>query len=300
MHMSRLLFAFLLCCLSGAAVAQMRMDGELTSAPVRGSVHVLVMPSAGNVGVSAGPDGAFVIDDQFAPMVPKITAAIAKLTDQPIRYVLNTHWHGDHTGGNAALGKEGYVIVAHDNVRSRMSKEHFNAFFNSKTPPSPPEALPVITFNDQITFHFNGDTVRVIHLAEAHTDGDAVFYFQKADVLHAGDVFVRYGYPFIDLSSGGSTAGMIAGLDAILKVIGADTLVIPGHGAVARRADVQQFRDRLAEARGRVVRLIRDGKSLEEIVAANPLADYDADWGQGFVKAPQFIKTLFESEKPSP
>ncbi len=283
--------------LSTGAAGQQRMDGDLSSSPVRGSVHVLVMPSAGNVGVSAGPDGVFIIDDQFAPMAPKIAAAVAKLTDQPVRYILNSHWHGDHTGGNASFGKQGYVIVAHDNVRTRMSKEHFSAFFNSTTPPSPPEALPVITFSDRMTFHFNGDTVRVEHVNNAHTDGDAIFHFEKADVLHAGDVFVLYGYPFIDLSSGGSVAGMIRGVDRILEIAGQDTLIIPGHGAVVNRARVAGFRDLLTGSRDRVRKLIAEGKTLPDIIAAKPLASFDADWGQGFVKADQFVTTIFNSEQ---
>jgi glyoxylase-like metal-dependent hydrolase (beta-lactamase superfamily II) len=290
--------ALVLLMLATAAGAQVgRQEGELTVAPVRGSVHMLVMEPAGNVGVSAGPDGAFIIDDQFAPMAPRIAAAVAKLTSQPVRYILNTHWHGDHSGGNAAFGRQGYVIVAHDNVRTRMSREHFNRFFNRTTPPSPPEALPVITFSESMTFHFNGDVVRVVHVPRAHTDGDAVFYFEKADVLHAGDVFVLYGYPFIDLSSGGSIAGMIAGLDRVLGIIGEATIVIPGHGKLADRVRVQEFRDMLAAARDRVVQRMKAGRTADEIVAENPLAELDPKWGQGFIKAGQFVRTIIESEQ---
>jgi glyoxylase-like metal-dependent hydrolase (beta-lactamase superfamily II) len=281
--------------LAATAGAQSREEGELTSTPVRGSVHVLVMPTAGNVGLSVGEDGAFLIDDQFAPMTAKITAAVRELTDQPIRYVLNTHWHGDHTGGNANFGREGYVIVAHDNVRTRMSQEHFSQFFRAKVPPSPPEALPVITFSQRMTFHFNGDAIRVEHIPNAHTDGDAVFYFEKADVLHAGDVFVLYGYPFIDTVTGGSVDGMIAGLDRILAIIGPETRVIPGHGPVADATRVRAFRGMLVTVRDRIAALIREGKSLDEIVAARPLSDLDAEWGKGFIRQEQFLKVVHDS-----
>jgi cyclase len=281
--------------LTNAALSQQRMDGDLTSTPVRGSVHVLVMAAAGNVGVSVGKDGAFIIDDQFAPMAPKISAAVAKLTDKPVRYIFNTHWHGDHSGGNAAFGSQGIVIVAHDNVRTRMSSEQFNAFFKSTTPPSPQEALPVITFNDRMTFHFNDDTIRVLHIPRAHTDGDAMFYFEKADVLHAGDVFVLYGYPFIDLSSGGKVAGMIAGLDQILAMTGPETLVIPGHGPVVKRERVQAFREMLANSRARVLKLMGEGKTLEQVIAAKPLTDFDLEWGKSFIKVDQFVTTLYNS-----
>lgn len=280
------------------AVAQLRPgeDGELTVTALRGGVYVLAMGSAGNVGASVGADGAFIIDDQFAPMAPKLKAAVAKLTDKPLRYVLNSHWHGDHTGGNAALGAAGHVIVAHDNVRERMSKPFFSQFSSKTNPASPPEALPVITFSENLTLHFNGDTVRVIHVPHAHTDGDAVFLFEKANILHAGDVFVRYGFPFIDVTSGGSIAGMIAGLDRILGLVNDDTLVIPGHGEVARRADVAEFRAMLATARARVVERMQAGQSAGDIVAAKPLADLEARWGQGFLKAEQFVRAIVAAE----
>jgi len=281
-----------------AAVAQMRPgdDGELTVTALRGGVYVMAMGGAGNVGASVGPDGAFIIDDQFAPMAPKLKAAVAKLTDKPLRYVLNSHWHGDHTGGNAALGADGHVIVAHDNVRTRMAKPFFSQFSQKTTPASPPEALPVITFSENLTLHFNGDTVRVVHVPHAHTDGDAVFLFEKANILHAGDVFVRYGFPFIDVASGGGIAGMIAGLDRILGLVNDDTLVIPGHGEVAKRADVQEFRDMLVTARARVVERMQAGQSAGDIVAAKPLADLEARWGQGFLKAEQFVRAIVAAE----
>jgi cyclase len=278
---------------------QRTMDAELAVTPVRNGIWFMVMPSAGNVAVSIGDDGAYVIDDQFAPMVKRIQDAVGKLTAKPIRYVFNTHWHGDHAGGNANFGKAGATLVAHDNVRARMSTEQFSGFFNSKVPPSPPVALPVITYGKTMTFHVNGDTVRLEHIPNAHTDGDTVYYFVGADVLHTGDVFVRYGYPFIDLDSRGSVTGMIAGLDRIAEIAGPDTIIIPGHGPLASRADVLAFRSRLAEAQARVRKLIAEGKSLEQVVAAKPLADYDVDWGKSFIRNDQFVTTLYRSERGS-
>jgi glyoxylase-like metal-dependent hydrolase (beta-lactamase superfamily II) len=282
------------------STAQQRtLDAELAVTPVRNGIWFLVMPSAGNVAVSIGSDGAYVIDDQFAPMVKRIQDAVGKLTDKPIRYVFNTHWHGDHAGGNANFGKAGATLVAHDNVRARMSTTQTNSFFRSTTPAAPAEALPVITYGRTMTFHVNGDTVRLEHIPNAHTDGDTVYYFVGADVLHTGDVFVRYGYPFIDLDSQGSVAGMIAGLDRIAEIAGPDTIVIPGHGPLATRADVLAFRGRLAEAQARIRKLIAAGKSLEQVIAARPLADYDADWGKSFIKNDQFVTTLYRSEQGS-
>jgi glyoxylase-like metal-dependent hydrolase (beta-lactamase superfamily II) len=275
---------------------QSREEGELAVTAVRGGIYYLVMPTAGNLAVSVGVDGALVIDDQFAPMVPRIQAAVARLTDQPVRYVFNTHWHNDHAGGNEGFGKAGATLVAHDNVRVRMGSAQESRFFKVRVPPSPPVALPAITFSKSLTFHFNGDTVRVEHIPNAHTDGDAIYYFEQADVLHAGDVCVLYGYPFIDLDSGGSIAGMVAGLDRILQIAGPGTVVIPGHGPLADRARVQQLRDRLAEARSRVQKLIAQGKTLEEVIAAKPLADYDVEWGKSFIKNDQFVATIYRSE----
>ncbi len=188
---------------------------EVTSAKVAEGIYVL-NGRGGNIGVSVGEDGVFLIDDQYAPLTTKIRAAVSSLTPQPIRFVVNTHWHGDHTGGNENLGKMGIVIVAHENVRKRMSVEQFLAAFNQKVPASPKAALPIITFADSVTFNLNGDEIRSFHVAPAHTDGDTVVYFKKANVVHMGDCFFNGMYPFIDLSSGGSIDGVIAAADKVL------------------------------------------------------------------------------------
>jgi cyclase len=270
---------------------------EVKTVPVAGAVSML-QGSGGNIGVSVGPDGVLIIDDEYAPLVPKIRAAVTKLSTKPIRFVVNTHWHGDHTGGNGPLGQDGVVIVAHDNVRKRMMSEHFNPFFKSTTKPAPAEALPIVTFAEGVTFHFNGEDIEVIHLAPAHTDGDAAVWFQKANVLHTGDEFFNGLYPFIDLSSGGSIDGVVAAADLLLGRINDQTKIIPGHGPLASKADLTKYRNMLAAIRDRVKRAIQEGKTLDQVVAAKPSADFDAVWGNGFFKPDQFVALIYTGLKP--
>jgi len=264
---------------------------EIKTTRVAEGVYMLE-GAGGNIGVRVGTDGVLMIDDQFAPLTDKIKAAIGAISDQPIRFLFNTHWHGDHTGGNENFGKAGVAIVAHDNVRRRLSTEQYNAIFDRKSPPSPSVALPVVTFNDSITFHLGGDDITCFHVADAHTDGDAIVWFRKANVVHMGDCLFNGMYPVIDVSAGGSAAGMIAADDRVLAVIGADTKIIPGHGPLASRQDLESFRDMLSKARSRVKELVVAGKSLEEIQKAKPLADLDATWGKGFITPDVFLKEL--------
>ena len=273
-----------------------RLEGPLETVPLRGSVYVLVMEPAGNVGVSVGADGAFIIDDQFAPMTERIIAAVAELTDQPIAFVANAHWHGDHTGSNENLGRLGYTIVAHENVHLRMSSKQYHLFFKAGTRPHPPDALPVITYDDRMTFYLNGEVIEVIHLPVAHTDGDSVFYFRDANVLHTGDAFINRGYPPIDIASGGTIKGLIEAVNRMLEIVDDDTIIIPGHGPLADRARMFEIRDMLAEARARVVDLIDQGLSLDEIKAAKPLAALDPKWGQALVKGRAFVTIIYQSE----
>jgi cyclase len=282
-----------------AALAAQQNDFDkvdVTSAKVAEGVYVL-NGSGGNIGVSVGEDGVFLIDDQYAPLTTKIRAAVSTLTPQPIRFVLNTHWHGDHTGGNENLGKMGVVIVAHENVRKRMSVEQFLAAFGQKVPPSPKVALPIITFADSITFDLNGEQIQSFHVAPAHTDGDTVVHFKKANVVHMGDCFFNGMYPFIDLSSGGSIDGVIAAADKVLSFADMNTKIIPGHGPVGDKAALQIYRDVMASIRDRVKALVAAGKTLDEVKAAAPTKEFDAKWGSGFMKPEVFTGIVYESLK---
>jgi cyclase len=283
-----------------AALAATQDEGfdkvEVTSAKVAEGIYVL-NGRGGNIGVSVGEDGVILIDDQYGPLTAKVRAAVVALTPQPIRFVINTHWHGDHTGGNENLGKMGVVIVAHENVRKRMSVEQFIELFGQKVPASPKAALPIITFGDSVTLHLNGDEVRSFHVAPAHTDGDTVVHFKKANVVHMGDCFFNGMYPFIDLSSGGSIDGIVAAADKVLAMVDMNTKIIPGHGPVGDKAALQIYRDVMATVRDRVKALVVAGKTLDEVKAAAPTKDLDAKWGTGFMKADVFVPLVYQSLK---
>jgi len=265
---------------------------EIKTTKVAEDIYMLE-GAGGNIGVCVGPEGVLVIDDQFAPLTDKIKAAITAISDKPIRFLFNTHFHGDHTGGNENFGKAGVAIVAHDNVRKRLSTEQYNAIFDRKTPPSPAEALPIVTFNDSVTFHIGGEEITCFHVPNAHTDGDAIVFFPRDNVVHMGDCLFNGLYPVLDISAGGSAAGMIAAADRMLKVTNADTKLIPGHGPLATRKDLEAFRDMMIKAQGRVKDLIKAGKSLDDIQKAKPLADMDATWAKGNMTQDVFLKELF-------
>ena len=282
--------------LAGVAVAQEPdwSKVEVKVVPVAGGVSMLV-GQGGNIGVTTGKDGTFLIDDEFAPLLPKIKAAVKTLGDQPIRFVVNTHFHGDHTGSNAPLGESGVVIVAQDNVRKRLGLERIHPSTKEKTPPAPPAALPLITFAESVSFHLNGDDLDVLHVASAHTDGDAIIKFRKANVIHMGDTFFNGFYPFIDIDSGGSVDGAVAAADRGLALSDAGTKIIPGHGSLGTKADLQAYRDMLAGIRDRVKALVAQGKTLQQVLAAKPSAQWDAKWGKGFLNPDGFVSAVHRS-----
>jgi glyoxylase-like metal-dependent hydrolase (beta-lactamase superfamily II) len=260
--------------------------------PVAAGLHVL-FGQGGNIAVSTGSDGPVLVDDQFAPLAPKIEAAVHALQDAPVRFVINTHWHFDHTGGNEPFGKSGALIVAHENVRRRMSTTQFIAAFGREFPPSPAGALPVVTFDDGVTLHWNGEEIAVEHVDPAHTDGDALVWFRKADAVHTGDTYVSGMFPFVDVSSGGSLAGVIRSAERVLAVAGPATTIIPGHGPLSNAAELRAWREMLIVARDRVTAALAGGTTLEAAQAERPFADLEPRYGQGFIDAERFLAVLW-------
>ena len=267
---------------------------EIQTQDLGQGIYVL-FGEGGNVALSAGSDGNFLVDDKWAPQSGAIKAAVQLVGEGAIRFVINTHWHGDHTGGNENFSNAGAVIVAHDNVRKRMSSDQFIEALKWEVPASAPAALPVVTFGDGLKLHLNGNTVQVIHVAHAHTDGDALVLFTEANILHMGDLYFNGMYPFIDLSSGGSIGGMIAGVEKGLALADEHTKVIPGHGPVTDRAGLQAYRDLLVSWRD-AVKVHKDaGASLEQTIAAKPTAATDEALGQGFIKPDKLVEFIYRS-----
>jgi cyclase len=293
-----LVAAFLAAAAPASAPAQDVSDVEIRVERLAPGVAVL-FGRGGNIGLSYGEDANALIDDQYAPLTDKILEAIATVSPGPVRFVINTHWHGDHTGGNENLGARGAVIMAHDNVRERMSSEQVMRALGQTVPPSPKEALPVVTFGGGVNLHLNGDTLHIVHVANAHTDGDSMVHWQNANVLHMGDTyFHKVTFPFVDLGSGGSIDGIIAATNRGLEIAGPDTKIIPGHGPMATRADLLAYRDMLVDVRAKVAAGIAAGQSLEQIQASGPAERYGM--ADGFITPDRFVEAVYTSLRNPP
>ncbi|PYQ62696.1 MAG: MBL fold metallo-hydrolase [Acidobacteria bacterium] len=263
---------------------------EIKVVPAAGNIYML-QGAGGNIGVSAGSDGILIVDDQFAPLAEKIRAALKGINQGKLKFVLNTHWHGDHTGGNATFGAEA-PIIAQENVRKRlMTPQHIRG---ENIPPSPAEALPVVTFQESVTVYFNGEEIRVIHYPHGHTDGDSVIFFTKSNVVHMGDDFFAGRFPFVDLESGGSVQGVTAGVEKVLAQIPADAKVIPGHGPLSTVADLKAYHHMLIETTAIVQKQIKAKKTLAQIQADGLAAEWK-DWGSGFIDTKTWIETIYNS-----
>jgi glyoxylase-like metal-dependent hydrolase (beta-lactamase superfamily II) len=260
---------------------------EIKVTKVAGTVYMLT-GAGGNIGVSSGDDGIVIVDDQFAPLAPKIKEALKGITAKPIKFIVNTHYHGDHTGGNEIFGKEA-PILAHENVRARLAAG--SSARGNATPPAPKDALPVITFNDRASLHVNGEEIKAIHFPHGHTDGDSVIYFTQSNVVHMGDDFFNGMYPFVDVENGGSVKGMLAGVDKVLSTLPDDAKVIPGHGPLSDKAGLRTFAEVLRGTTNAVAKALAAGKTLDQMKAENILAQWDS-WGKGFIKTDAWIATL--------
>ncbi len=282
--------------LGSLAPAQERRPTEIRVVPV--AAHVFMLAGAGgNLCLATGDEGAVLVDSDYAQLSPKLLAAIKEKTDKPLRFVINTHWHFDHVEGNQALAEAGAVIVAHENVRKRMSTEQVLGSLDRRVPPSPAAALPKLTYSAALTLRWNGDEVRIEHPEPAHTDGDSIVFFAKANVLHTGDVYFNGMYPFIDVNAGGSIDGMIAAVDRVLGLVNADTQIIPGHGPLSTPDELRAYRRMLATVRERVQALVKQGKSREEVIAAKPTHDLDEKWARGGMTPDVFTGVVYDGMK---
>ena len=288
-------FLLLIVSLLFAATASAQTDFtkvQMKATKVAGNVWMLE-GAGGNIGVSVGDDGLLIVDDQFAPLADKIRAALKGIADKKLHFILNTHWHGDHTGGNVVFGPEA-TIIAHDNVRKRLATEQKSTVFNTTTPPSPKEALPVITFDQTLTVHFNGEDIRAIHYPKGHTDGDSVIFFSASNVVHLGDDFFAGRFPFVDLESGGSVEGLVKNIGELITKIPADAKLIPGHGTISTLDDLKSYHRMLQQTTEIVRGKISAGKTLDQIKSEGLPAEW-APWGTGFIKTDRWVETIYKS-----
>jgi len=264
---------------------------EIKTTKLTESIYMLE-GSGGNIGVLVGNDGIVIIDDQFAPLTEKIKKALTAISNKPVKFVINTHFHGDHTGGNENFGGQGAIIVSHDNARKRLSVDYLFEAMKQTQKALSYEGLPEVTFADSITFHMNGETVHVFYAKNAHTDGDIIIHFKEANIFHTGDVFVRYGFPFIDQGGGGSIDGMIKAIENLIAVTNDQSKIIPGHGNLSTKKDLIDYKDMLVTVRKRVADGIKQGKTLQQIADSDPLKGYIAVFDKYF-----FVEAIYKSLK---
>ena len=283
---------------AAAATEEKAQEVQVTVTQIGENVHLL-QGQGGNIAVWTGADGAVMIDADFIEVTPTVLKAVASFTDKNISYLVNTHWHGDHTGGNSIVGAASAKIIAHDNVRPRLSVDNFIAAFDMNVKAQPPAGLPQITFNDTLTLHLNGADMKLVHIPAAHTDGDAFIYLPSDNIIHTGDIYFNGIYPFIDSNTGGSLDGMIAGADKILEIADDNTKIIAGHGPLSNKTELKAYRDMLVGVRDKIKPLVDAGKSLEDIAAENLLAEFNAQWGDGFLPPEKWLGIVVAAMKPA-
>ena len=277
--------------LTETAIAQNFDSVEIKTNKITESIYFLE-GSGGNIGVLTGKDGVILIDDQFAPLTEKIKKALAAISNKPVKFVINTHFHFDHTGGNENFGAEGAVIVAHENNRRRLTTDQFIATFKTDQKAAPYDAIPKVTFTESVTFHLNGETVQAFHVKNAHTDGDVIIQFKESNVFHTGDVFVRYGLPFIDQPNGGSIDGMIDAINQLLALTNEQSIIIPGHGAISGKKDLIDYLKMLQTVRKRIAEGMRKGKTLQQIIDSEPAKEFTAAFERSL-----FVESVYTSLK---
>jgi cyclase len=287
-----LLVAVLFASINGTSAQEKAV--EFSTFQLSDTVYML-KGRGGNVGISTGEDGLYIIDDQVKPVTSQLLQAIRKISKEPIRFVINTHYHADHVGGNETIGAAGAVIIAHDNIRKRMTTEQVSIFMNNTTPPYPKGALPVVTFNDRMSLHLNGETATAYYVAEGHTDGDAIIHFPESNVIHMGDMYFNGLYPYVDLDAGGAMQGMVAAADLALSMADESTRIIPGHGPLAVTEDLKGYREFLIKAGANVQELIDQGLDLQQIIAAEPTKEWDETLGKTWITPAQFVTFIYNS-----
>lgn len=279
-------------------IAQQNMDNAvINTIKIKDHIHMLQWAGAGNMMLLSGKDGNILIDDQFAPLSVKINTAIQAINSGNVKFLFNTHYHGDHAGGNANFAKMGATIFAHTNVRARLTADSTHLKFAKLTNPEPADSWPVITYTNGMNVFLNEENIVIFHVDNAHTDGDALFYLPKSNVIHTGDCFMKDKFPFIDRNSGGSVDGWIKAATTVLSMIDDNTIIIPGHGDLATKKDYRAVRDAVISLRDGVEKGIKQGKSIEEILTQNLTKDFDKTFGSGFIKGDAIIKTIFTELK---